>query len=120
VALSRSFLSAWRFACASSNLLSNAVKYGAGKPIVINVSRQGKYAVLAMKDLGIGVAPEDQARIFRKFERAVSAANYGRFGLGLWITHEITTAHGGSIEVARVLGASATFTVRLPLTQDMA
>jgi signal transduction histidine kinase len=101
----------------ASNLLSNAIKYGAGKPICIAVGRSGTDAVLAMRDLGIGVAPEHQTRIFRRFERAVSTENYGGFGLGLWISREITHAHGGSIHVDSSLGKGATFTVKLPLAQ---
>jgi PAS domain S-box-containing protein len=99
----------------ANNLLSNAVKYGAGKPIAIEVARDGDHAVLIIRDLGIGIAKEDHVRIFRRFERAVSAANYGGFGLGLWITQEIARAHGGTIAVESTLEAGATFTVRLPL-----
>jgi PAS domain S-box-containing protein len=98
----------------ANNLLANAVKYGAGKPIAIQLTQCGNEAVLVMRDLGIGIAKDDHARIFHRFERAVSAVNYGGFGLGLWITQEITRAHGGSIEVESALGEGATFTVRLP------
>ncbi|HEY3592812.1 MAG TPA: ATP-binding protein, partial [Polyangiaceae bacterium] len=81
----------------------------------IEVTRNGNEAVLAMKDLGIGIGKEDHARIFHRFERAVSAANYGGFGLGLWISTEITRAHGGTIHVESALDEGSTFTVRLPL-----
>jgi signal transduction histidine kinase len=63
----------------------------------------------------MGIAPEDQARIFERFERAVSE-NYGGFGLGLWISREVVQAHGGRIFVQSAPGQGATFTVELPLT----
>jgi PAS domain S-box-containing protein len=69
---------------------------------------------LAVRDHGIGIAPEHQARIFDRFERFVSARNYGGFGLGLWIVGQIVEAHGGRIRVASAPGEGSTFTVELP------
>ncbi len=97
------------------NLLMNAARYGAGMPIEVRLSREKGEAVLSVRDQGIGIAPEDQQRIFRRFERAVSVDNYGGLGLGLYISSEIVSAMGGSISVASSPGAGATFTVRLPL-----
>ncbi|QRK08849.1 PAS domain S-box protein [Archangium violaceum] len=97
------------------NLLMNATRYGAGKPIEVRLGREGGAAVFSVRDHGIGIAPEDQQRIFRRFERAVSVHNYGGLGLGLYISSEIVSALGGSISVASQPGAGATFTVRLPL-----
>ena len=96
------------------NLLSNAAKYGAGKPIRVKVSGDEARACIVVQDEGIGVAEEDQKRIFQRFERAVSTRSYGGFGLGLWIASEIARASGGGIEVASRPGAGATFTVTLP------
>lgn len=100
-----------------TNLLSNAIKYGAGKPIYLHVSHDNGTAVIAVRDEGIGIAKEDQARIFQRFERAVSANNYGGLGLGLWISKEIVEGFGGSIFVESSPGKGATFIVRLPVTQ---
>jgi signal transduction histidine kinase len=97
------------------NLLGNATKYGPGKPISLTVKREGAVARLTVQDHGMGIAPEDQARIFERFERAVSE-NYGGFGLGLWISREVVRAHGGRISVESAPGQGATFTVELPLT----
>ncbi|HEY2511040.1 MAG TPA: HAMP domain-containing sensor histidine kinase, partial [Polyangiaceae bacterium] len=96
------------------NLLSNAAKYGAGKPIRVKVSSDDVRARIVVQDEGIGVAAEDQKRIFLRFERAVSSRSYGGFGLGLWIASEIARASGGGIEVASRPGEGATFTVTLP------
>ena len=97
------------------NLLSNAAKYGRGQPVEVRVEQglDGR-ARLVVKDHGIGIAPEDQARIFERFERAVSVRHYGGFGIGLWIVREIVQALGGTIEVESALGKGATFTVTLP------
>jgi signal transduction histidine kinase len=98
-----------------SNLIANAIKYGAGRPVEVRVSRGGSYALLEVRDHGIGVAEEDHDRIFQRFERAISGAHYGGFGLGLWISREIVLAQGGFIELESAPGKGATFTVRLPL-----
>jgi PAS domain S-box-containing protein len=98
------------------NLLMNATRYGAGKPIEVRLACENGEAVLSVRDEGIGIAPEDQQRIFRRFERAVSVDKYGGLGLGLFISSEIISALGGSISVASQPGAGATFIVRLPLS----
>ncbi len=98
-----------------TNLITNAIKYGAGKPIDITTKTDGKKAILSVRDSGIGIAAQDQERIFNRFERAVSVKQYGGLGLGLYITHEIVTAHGGTISVQSELGKGSTFTVELPL-----
>ena len=95
------------------NLLSNAIKYGAGKPIVVTVECAGADARLVVRDRGIGIGAADQARIFERFERAVSL-DYGGLGLGLHITREIVRAHGGTIRVESAPGQGAAFIVELP------
>jgi signal transduction histidine kinase len=72
------------------------------------------HARLRVRDEGIGIAEGDAARIFERFERAVSVRHYGGFGIGLWIVREIVQALGGTIEVESVPGQGATFTVTLP------
>jgi len=97
-----------------TNLLSNAMKYGAGRPIEIGVDGDDRRARLSVKDRGIGIPPEHQARIFQRFERAVSKSDYGGFGLGLWIVRQIVDAHGGVIRVTSQPGRGSTFEVELP------
>jgi signal transduction histidine kinase len=96
------------------NLLGNAAKYGPGRPISLSVKKEGVVARLTVQDQGMGIAPEDQARIFERFERAVSE-NHGGFGLGLWISREVVRAHQGRIRVESTPGQGALFTVELPL-----
>jgi PAS domain S-box-containing protein len=98
-----------------TNLLTNAIKYGKGRPILLRAWEEGGVARLRVRDEGIGIAPEHRARIFGKFERAVSDRHYGGLGLGLHITQRIVEALGGSIEVESEEGRGATFTVALPL-----
>lgn len=98
------------------NLLSNAAKYGAGRPVTVQVEPREAGAALLVRDQGIGVALEDQERIFERFERSESAQHFKGLGLGLWITKRIVEAHGGSIRVESQPGKGSTFTVELPLT----
>jgi signal transduction histidine kinase len=98
-----------------TNLLSNAVKYGAGKPVHLYVEAADGQARLRVWDEGIGVEPRHLARIFEKFERAVSERHYGGLGLGLYITQQIIQALGGSISVESAPDQGASFTVLLPL-----
>jgi PAS domain S-box-containing protein len=97
-----------------TNLLSNAVKFGDGKPIEIRVEAGAAEARLTVRDHGIGISPEDQAKIFERFERAVPKRSYGGLGLGLWISRQIVEAHGGQIGVASEPGKGSTFRIELP------
>jgi signal transduction histidine kinase len=97
-----------------SNLVENAIRYGAGRPIDVVVEGDEASARLVVADRGIGIAPDDQRRIFERFERAVSPHQGGGLGLGLWIVRQIVEALGGTIGVASRPSAGATFTVVLP------
>jgi signal transduction histidine kinase len=97
------------------NLLSNALKYGAAAPVEVRVAAEGSEAVLTVEDGGPGIPEDALSRIFGRFERAVPARHYGGLGLGLYVSREIVTAHGGSIAAQNVPGRGARFTVRLPL-----
>ncbi|HXH76772.1 MAG TPA: PAS domain S-box protein [Bacteriovoracaceae bacterium] len=99
----------------ATNLLTNALRYGQGKPIAINVFTASDKAVLSVSDEGIGIAKENQKRIFDRFERAVSASEISGLGLGLFIVKQIVEMHQGSIEVVSELGKGSKFIVTLPL-----
>ncbi len=98
-----------------NNLVTNAIKYGAGRPVGIHLEEREEQAAILVRDQGIGVAPEDQARIFGRFERATATRQSESLGLGLYIAKEIVTAHGGTITVISESGKGATFQVLLPL-----
>jgi signal transduction histidine kinase len=97
-----------------SNLLSNAMKYGHGKPISVALKTTKAIAFLEVRDEGIGIAMEDQGRIFEKFERAAAIEIGASLGLGLWIAREMVLALGGAIRVQSAIGAGSTFVVELP------
>ena len=96
------------------NLLANALKYGAGKPIEVQVTANEKVVHLVVRDQGIGIAVEQQATIFERFERAVPERQYHGFGLGLWIVRKIVTAMNGEVSVTSRPQQGATFQVVLP------
>jgi PAS domain S-box-containing protein len=95
------------------NLLTNAIKYGGQKPICIAIRSEGAKVSLSVIDNGIGIAPEDQERIFKQFERANPGSATG-LGLGLYIAQKIAHAHGGVIQVESHLGSGSIFTIELP------
>lgn len=97
-----------------TNLVSNAIKYGDGLPIEVSLEGDDTTACLSVTDHGIGIEPDNQKRLFERFERAVSRRNYGGFGLGLWITQQIVDAMGGQIAVESRPGEGSTFRVTLP------
>jgi signal transduction histidine kinase len=97
-----------------THLLANALKFGEGHPVEVRTERIGAEAVLQVRDQGIGISPEDQRRIFERFERAAHR-NYGGLGLGLYIARTIVEAMGGTIRVESARGEGSTFLVTLPL-----
>jgi signal transduction histidine kinase len=99
----------------ADNLLSNAVKYGAGEPIEVSLVRHGTEARLTVRDHGIGISEEDQARIFVAFERAVTRREHGGFGIGLWVVRQLVDAMHGEVHVTSRPAKGSTFTVTLPL-----
>jgi signal transduction histidine kinase len=99
-----------------TNLITNALRYGRGSPVAVAAMRSGDQAVMTVRDQGIGIAPEDQGRIFEQFERTDDSRKHAAgLGLGLYITREIVRAHGGEITVESAPGEGALFRVALPL-----
>ncbi|HEY0412283.1 MAG TPA: HAMP domain-containing sensor histidine kinase [Allosphingosinicella sp.] len=100
------------------NLLTNALRYSPdGGMVWIRTDREGDIGALIIADQGKGIAPEDQARIFEKFER-VDASEPGGTGLGLYIARRLARAMGGDIDVDSAPGQGARFTFTLPLDRD--
>ena len=97
-----------------TNLISNAIKYGGQKPIVIHAPADHEWAMITIRDEGIGISPENLDRIFVRFERITAPPTSQGLGLGLSITKQIVEAHGGSVMAESELGNGSTFTVRLP------
>jgi heavy metal sensor kinase len=100
------------------NLVDNGIKYTpASGRVTLSLQRDGGWAALRVADTGIGLAPEEQERVFQRFYRAPDAVSQGKegSGLGLCIASSIAAAHGGRIEVQSAAGCGSTFTVFLPL-----
>jgi signal transduction histidine kinase len=100
------------------NLLTNAIRYSPeGGMVWIRVEQEGGVATVVIADQGKGIATEDQARIFDKFER-VDPAEPGGTGLGLYIARRLAREMGGDITVDSAPGQGARFTFSLPAAAD--
>ncbi|HKR56613.1 MAG TPA: GAF domain-containing protein [Gemmatimonadales bacterium] len=104
------------------NLLSNASKFTERGTIGLEVTRTGDEVVFAVSDTGIGMTPEQQAKLFEAFVQADASitSKYGGTGLGLAISRRLCRLMGGDVVVDSALGRGTTFTVRLPLTAPTA
>jgi PAS domain S-box-containing protein len=98
-----------------TNLITNAVRYGLSRPVLITLDVVEGKALARIIDQGKGIPLADQARIFNRFERLVSASEISGLGLGLYISNEIVHSHGGQILVKSAPGEGSTFTVELPI-----
>jgi adenylate cyclase len=101
------------------NLLSNACKFtrqGEVKLRARKVTNGGEWIELAVCDTGIGMSPEQQAKLFEEFSQAdaTTAERFGGTGLGLAITRKLTRLMGGDVTAASEPGKGSVFTVRLP------
>ena len=95
------------------NLLGNAVRHSPnGGTVTITFDRSDGFASAHVTDQGPGIAPEDQERIFERFERAKGAE--GGSGLGLAIARRLAHSMGGDITLESELGQGARFTISLP------
>jgi signal transduction histidine kinase len=103
------------------NQVSNALRFTPdGGLVEVRCRREARAAVVSIRDSGIGIGPDEIARVFDRFysgnaSRARDGDAPGGAGLGLSIARWIAEAHGGPISVESVLGKGSTFTVRLPL-----
>jgi signal transduction histidine kinase len=103
------------------NLLTNAMKYsGSGRTIDLRLAREGREAIISVRDEGIGIAAADQARIFGKFYRISTPENQRipGTGLGLTIVDHIVKAHDGAVRVESAPGRGSVFSIHLPLPPD--
>jgi two-component system, OmpR family, sensor histidine kinase SenX3 len=102
---------------ALANLVSNAIAYSPrGSSVSISRRRRGDNIEIAVTDRGIGIALEDQERVFERFFRGDKARSRatGGSGLGLAIVKHVAANHGGSIGVWSKPGTGSTFTLSIP------
>ncbi len=101
-----------------SNLLQNALQYTPeGGTVILELKKQNRFAIINVKDTGIGIPPEQLPYIFDRFWRADKARSRreGGTGLGLAIVKAISESHGGKIFVTSNVNVGSCFQVRLPL-----
>jgi signal transduction histidine kinase len=97
------------------NLVSNAVKFTPeGGSISLAVTRDGQEVVMTVADTGIGISPEDQARVFNKFERGHGSHRQIGAGLGLALVKSLIELHGGRVELKSTPGEGTAVTCRIP------
>ncbi len=102
------------------NIIDNAIKYSdEGGSIELKIEKEGDFAIIRIKDSGIGISEQDLKSIFIKFFRGKNATTYSRegTGLGLYIAKNIIARHGGTIEVQSSERVGTEFIIRLPIQQ---
>lgn len=102
------------------NLVSNAIKYTPEQGhirIAVDAAAEEGFLQVSVADDGLGIAPEDQDKLFDRFFRAASAARTGAggTGLGLYITRALVELHGGRIWLSSEPGKGSTFYVTFPI-----
>ena len=106
---------------AFGNLVDNAIKYRNGcSEIVVGLRSEKQWAVIWVKDQGIGISPEEQEKIFDRFHRVGTGLVHDvkGSGLGLSIVKHIVEAHHGKVTVESESGKGSTFSIYLPLSHD--
>jgi signal transduction histidine kinase/HAMP domain-containing protein len=102
------------------NLLSNAVKFTPdGGSVDVSARKHNGKIEVAVRDTGIGIAPQDHAAVFEEFKQV--GRDYTKkaegTGLGLTLTKRFVELHGGAISLESALGKGSTFTITLPVRQ---
>ncbi len=100
-----------------SNLISNAIKYSPqGKVILVSCNADQEHVEVQIKDEGMGIKTEDQAKLFQRFYRIATShrENISGFGIGLYLSKEIVERHEGKIWVESEAAKGSTFSFSLP------
>ena len=99
-----------------SNLISNSVKYTSTGSVIVTLAQDNEWAVLKIKDTGMGIPKNDVANLFTEFFRASNARNSKIIGTGVGLAgvKELVTRFGGVLELSTEENKGSEFTVRLP------
>ena len=105
------------------NLLSNAHKYSPQRyPLTVTLQKVGFEAIISVRDLGVGIAPQELEHIFDRYyrvpDRDAQSGSQNGLGLGLYVAHKLVERHAGRIDVQSVPGEGSVFSVVLPLFVD--
>jgi signal transduction histidine kinase len=101
------------------NLGGNAVKFTERGSVTLTAAREGSWVVFTVADTGIGIAPEDIARLFQPFTQLETGftRRFGGTGLGLFVSRRLANLLGGDIGVTSAPGSGSTFTLRIPFEE---
>jgi signal transduction histidine kinase len=101
------------------NLGGNAVKFTERGSVTLTIARETEWLVFEVADTGIGIAPQDIARLFQPFTQLDTGftRRFGGTGLGLFVSRRLAELLGGDIGVASAPGSGSTFTLRLPIEE---
>jgi two-component system phosphate regulon sensor histidine kinase PhoR len=100
---------------ALGNLVANAIKFTpAGGRVKVSARESGPDVAISVSDTGVGIEPQQKARVFERFYKADRGRGSGGTGLGLAIVKHIVLAHEGTVSVDSLPGRGSTFTMRLP------
>lgn len=105
-----------------TNLITNAIKYSAGKDSIdIQIYKENDTAVVSVKDYGIGIAKDQQDKIFERLYQVTddTEKTFPGFGMGLYISKEIIVRHKGMIWVESEKGKGSTFYLRIPIEKQI-
>ncbi len=103
-----------------TNVISNAVKYsGENKYVSVQGTTEGNYAVLRVRDSGIGIPKDELPKIFQRFFRASTSTGIPGTGIGLNLVKSLVDMHYGKVELDSVEGEWTEFTIRLPLQSPL-
>jgi len=101
------------------NLVSNAIQFTPpGGKVTLSARREDGRMILSVSDTGIGISPEDQSRVFNKFERVDPNARESGAGLGLALAKSLIELHGGTIELESTPGEGTRATCRVPIPKS--
>ncbi len=110
-----------RLSMALGNIIDNAIRYNNEHgTVIISSEQEGSTIKIMIEDTGIGIPEKEKEKLFQKFyrgEKAIGLQPNGS-GLGLYITKNIISQHGGSIRVDSIEKRGTTFTITLPVVED--
>lgn len=101
------------------NLLTNAYKFTeSGGTVTVSYQMAGAELIISVQDTGVGIAKEDQTRVFDAYYRGNNALNTAGEGIGLYIVKENLRKIGGGIELESTQGTGSIFTIKIPVSQQ--
>lgn len=106
-----------------TNLVQNAIKYSGDSrnvEVKVEIEPDGKCGKVSVRDYGVGIPADQQGKVFERFFRArnVFSTSFSGLGLGLYISHEIISRHGGQLWLESEEGKGSTFYFTLPLSDE--